>query len=1430
MHLIDSLEFDVALASEDRAFDEQEQLQTFMRGPALRVIESVFDQVSSEVHARTGGVFPMGLPSDADGRRNGPAQRLQASAQVWRLDRLEIDLGPVSGADLAGQWERRLHDRLLEELRDRLRGPRSAPPMSSGAWSPQSAPSPQSPGDRSAAPDDGVVTAGARRQADLGALQHFLLHGGLPWHLTWPTGQTLTAWAHTVVRQDAPALARQLRRADPGLRQHLTRRLAEQLAPSSLEHLAQALGLPAHWPVARWVSATAQRACLAGVAPAAAPLVRQLWATVLGETLDAPAGTRDARQLQVVMLAAAAGHRDAASGAKVLQAQYGPSASGSGSEPESVSEPEPTAAVLRLRARLRRLWRQRGFDRLDAAMRDSLRSDSRALRAWIGEVGQAAATRRWLAEGLSSPTWNRLLNLLAPAAAPLFGALLRRRPLGAAWMRLARRDWRATRTRLREAALAAVLLDPPAAATATDWLRALLPHAAARLDADPARIWAAWHSPAGRGVPALGPALTAAAWPAPEAATAAARTGASSAREAPAARMERAVRTHDATAAWTAWQACVANGGTNSSGSDAMGFPGADSPAAVLATVCRLPSTRRALAACLSTTRQLAVVEVAAPGAHAWLSTWFCSAAWPLLQGQGTVSQAWALWWWTSATSPKDEAACQRFAAAWLRRATPRLPDRWTDALPPSPAWRWVQAAVQQWRSDTRPPQAGAAVDAAATKAVTQAANAAHTPAAEGTDADRCDAAAQDPARPRAVHPASGLAAARAASDASAQPASETTDSPTLEAALALSLRTSGARARWVGGLDAPALLAVAAHVAPAEAPCLEAWAGSSMWPLWQAPGQDGRAGSPSDLWLLWWAHWAARGQGTGAGFDRAGFVDAWLLHVARRSGLPMSRYLPGLGARLKSLQRHLQKLPLTGSPTSSPGLARKSMDAPAAAKAPASSPTASARLATVGERRPETRAAEANRDDPIALVLRRARALASAPGRPRRVTPGHEYWPTAAPNAGRHSVPTSEAPFATGAAAAADRFGETSNAPSARLPSRGLPGRRRADGGLPSEAVPPASASAVRDWLMTDALIQDAWRDLLVRRPQALRDSLESALSDPAFADELARQAPPALWPMLLGWLRPAARGPVVAAVTALTTPATEARSKGRQPGRLDIVRSDFRSTDDRHGGAEAVQRNPGTAGVPLRDRATGPAPANPAHAWRLVLQHYFVEGRPFVPGEFERRLARTQRPQASAANVHDKAPATPALRSRVARPAETPRLAGLQLVEAVQVQNAGLVLLCGHVPRLFSMLGLTDGRAFPHADAAARAVHLLQWLVDERSDSEEHLLALNKLLCGVPLATPLPREVVLQAQEQDAGRQMLQAMITHWQALGGTSVQGLRETFLQREGRLQRDDGAWRLRVAPRAFDMLLDRLPWGYSTLKLPWMNEVLHVDWR
>jgi hypothetical protein len=72
---------------------------------------------------------------------------------------------------------------------------------------------------------------------------------------------------------------------------------------------------------------------------------------------------------------------------------------------------------------------------------------------------------------------------------------------------------------------------------------------------------------------------------------------------------------------------------------------------------------------------------------------------------------------------------------------------------------------------------------------------------------------------------------------------------------------------------------------------------------------------------------------------------------------------------------------------------------------------------------------------------------------------------------------------------------------------------------------------------------------------------------------------------------------------------------------------------------------------------------------------------------------------------------------------------------------------------------------------------------------------------------------------------------VIGHWDAVGDTSVGGLRGTFLVRPGKFfQRGNGDDVLQVEPRSFDILLDRLPWGIGMIQLPWMQKILWVEWR
>ena len=163
--------------------------------------------------------------------------------------------------------------------------------------------------------------------------------------------------------------------------------------------------------------------------------------------------------------------------------------------------------------------------------------------------------------------------------------------------------------------------------------------------------------------------------------------------------------------------------------------------------------------------------------------------------------------------------------------------------------------------------------------------------------------------------------------------------------------------------------------------------------------------------------------------------------------------------------------------------------------------------------------------------------------------------------------------------------------------------------------------------------------------------------------------------------------------------------------------------------------------------------------------------------------------------------------------------------------IYNAGQVLAAPYFPRLFNMLGLTKKGTFTDRQAAERAVHLLQFMVNEQTQSPEHQLLLNKILCGLSIEIPVCSRIELSEHERDTIEDLIRGMIQNWKTIGKTSINGLRGSFLQRKGKLLlRDDGMWHLTIEPGPFDMLLDRLPWRFAIIKHMWMDRAVHVTWR
>ncbi|MDT7828240.1 contractile injection system tape measure protein [Pricia sp. S334] len=187
----------------------------------------------------------------------------------------------------------------------------------------------------------------------------------------------------------------------------------------------------------------------------------------------------------------------------------------------------------------------------------------------------------------------------------------------------------------------------------------------------------------------------------------------------------------------------------------------------------------------------------------------------------------------------------------------------------------------------------------------------------------------------------------------------------------------------------------------------------------------------------------------------------------------------------------------------------------------------------------------------------------------------------------------------------------------------------------------------------------------------------------------------------------------------------------------------------------------------------------------------------------------------------IKEKGPATP--RTEVRESMD-------DLVVPQFLSHAGMVLLHPLLKRFFEKLGLLEDTGFKDFERQCRAVLLLHDLAGGGEKTADYALVLPKFLCGMPVNLPIDHTLRLTAFEKDEGTQLLQAVIDHWGVLGNTSPDGLREGFLQREGKLIREAAGWKLFVEQKALDVLLDRLPWNLGLVKLPWMKELLYVEWR
>jgi len=170
--------------------------------------------------------------------------------------------------------------------------------------------------------------------------------------------------------------------------------------------------------------------------------------------------------------------------------------------------------------------------------------------------------------------------------------------------------------------------------------------------------------------------------------------------------------------------------------------------------------------------------------------------------------------------------------------------------------------------------------------------------------------------------------------------------------------------------------------------------------------------------------------------------------------------------------------------------------------------------------------------------------------------------------------------------------------------------------------------------------------------------------------------------------------------------------------------------------------------------------------------------------------------------------------------------------------VNNAGLVLLAPFFAPLFSALGCDqvlrrrtgDEQPTTFSPEAGRLVGLLHYISTGAMESFEPELLLPKLLCGLPPEWPVPAIFEPTELEQTEVTKLLASVIAHWTALGQTTPEGLRSSFLNRSGTLTLLENGWQLRVEKRGWDVLVQRIPWTFGLVKFSWMPQPILAEWN
>ena len=170
------------------------------------------------------------------------------------------------------------------------------------------------------------------------------------------------------------------------------------------------------------------------------------------------------------------------------------------------------------------------------------------------------------------------------------------------------------------------------------------------------------------------------------------------------------------------------------------------------------------------------------------------------------------------------------------------------------------------------------------------------------------------------------------------------------------------------------------------------------------------------------------------------------------------------------------------------------------------------------------------------------------------------------------------------------------------------------------------------------------------------------------------------------------------------------------------------------------------------------------------------------------------------------------------------------LESKDSMYVSNAGLIIIWPFLSTLYNKLELINGKEFIDDYSLQKAILIMHYIVFGDDNLDEPNLILNKILCGASPDYFVDTSIELSDLDKSMGDSLLIAVTKNWDKLNNTSKQGLRDSFLKRNGVIKKKEANYILFVEVKPFDLLLKTIPWNISMIQTSFMDIRLLVEWK